>query len=429
MKADVPTIEGVPATHLYPPKRPIQDERQKRFEAVDQDMEQAQAKQEKPAVELLRGSDLTPEPIKWLWPGWLPQGKLVLLAGAPGTGKTTAALSFAAMVTAGGSFPDGSLCQVGDVLIWSGEDDPTDTLAPRLIASGANLDRIYFVGNVDPQGERRPFDPAADTTRLLEVAQELPDLRLVIFDPVVNAVTGNSHQNTDVRRGLQPLVDFAARAGAVLVGITHFAKGGAGLDPTMRVIGSVAFSAVARVVLVCAKNQDKEGNERRILARSKSNLGPDDGGFAYSLDQVETLPGITASRTVWGEAVEGSARELLAEPEAGQDERSAIGAVALLREELSADYWTNAKEAQRSIENQGFSPKQIWAASKRLNVIRKRCGYQGNIYWRLPGGPEIGLPNASIDSIDSTFKNRESMESMGLNGINGGAADDPGEYF
>lgn len=336
MKTDVPTIEGVPATHLYPPKRPILDERQRLLEAVDRDMERVQAKLGRPAVELLRGSDLTPVPINWLWPGWLPQGKLVLLAGEPGTGKTTAALSFAATVTVGGSFPDGSRCPVGDVLIWSGEDDPNDTLTPRLIAAGANRDRIYFVGDVDPQGERRPFDLAKDTPRLLEMAQGLPDLRMMLFDPVVNAVAGDSNKNAEVRRALQPLVDFAARVGAVLIGITHYTKGGSDLDPTKRVIGSVAFSAVARVVLGCAKNKDEEGNERRILARSKSNLGPDDGGFTYSLEQVEALPGIPASRTVWGEAVEGSARELLAEPSDDDKLRPRERAQQFLRECLAA---------------------------------------------------------------------------------------------
>lgn len=427
MRDDIPTIEGVAATHLYPPERPVLDARQRRIEAVDRDM--ALTGREMLGVELLRGSNLKPKPINWLWPGWLPQGKLVLLAGAPGTGKTTAALSFAATVTAGGNFPDGSMCPDGDVLIWSGEDDPTDTLLPRLIAAGANQGRIYFVGDVGAQGERRPFDPATDTEKLLEAARVLPELRMVIFDPVVNAVTGNSHQNTEVRRGLQPLVNFAAQVGAVLIGITHFSKGSSGVDPTMRVIGSVAFSALARVVLVCAKTKDNVGNERRILARSKSNLGPDDGGFTYSLEQVETSQGIPTNRTVWGEALEGSARELLAEPEAGQDDRSAIDAVALLREELSVDCWTNAKEAQRSIESQGFSPKQIWTATKHLNVIRKREGFQGIIYWRLPGGPEIGLPTASIDSIDSKIKSRKSMESMRLSGITGEANDDPGEDF
>jgi putative DNA primase/helicase len=382
-------------------------------------MEQAQAKREKPSIELVRASELTPEPISWLWPGWLPLGKLVLLAGAPGTGKTTAALSFAATVTAGGSFPDGSLCPVGDVLIWSGEDDPTDTLAPRLIAAGANQDRIYFVGNVDPQGERRPFDPAADTAKLLEAAQGLPDLRLVIFDPVVNAVTGNSHQNTEVRRGLQPLVDFAARAGAVLVGITHYVKGGDSLDPTKRVIGSVAFTAVARVVLGCAKNKDKEGNERRILARSKSNLGPDDGGFTYSLEQVEALPGIPASRTVWGESVEGSARELLAEPGADDDLRPRERAQKFLRECLAAGL-TPCKTVQAAAQQAGISSATLRRAADALGVRSVKGGMADAWFWSLPTAE--GAHFESKIPIKESEHLRDDLSAFG-------ATDDSGEEF
>jgi len=382
-------------------------------------MAQAHAARQMPGVELLRGSDLTPEPINWLWPGWLPLGKLVLLAGAPGTGKTTAALSFAATVTAGGSFPDGSRCTVGDVLIWSGEDDPTDTLVPRLIAAGADRDRIYFVGDADPQGERRPFDPAADTAKLLEAARGLPNLRLVIFDPVVNAVTGNSHQNTEVRRGLQPLVDFAARVGAVLVGITHFAKGGAGLDPTMRVIGSVAFSAVARVVLVCAKNQDDEGNQRRILARSKSNLGPDDGGFTYSLEQVEALPGITASRTVWGEAVEGNARELLAEPGDEDDLRPGEKAKQFLRECLAAGL-TPCKTVQTEAKEAGISLATLRRAAKSIGVRPVKGGMEDAWYWSLPTAEDAHLEPKML--IKNSEHLRDDLSTFG-------ATDDPGEDF
>ncbi len=427
MKADVLTIEGVTATLFYPPKRPILDERQKRFEAVDRDMEQAQAKQEKPAVELLRGSDLTPEPIKWLWPGWLPQGKLVLLAGDPGTGKTTAALSFAATVTAGGSFPDGSRCPVGDVLIWSGEDDPTDTLKPRLIAAGANHDRIYFVGDVDPQGERRPFDPAKDTLRLLEAAQGLSDLRMVIFDPVVNAVTGNSHQNTEVRRGLQPLVDFAARVGAVLIGITHYTKGGADLDPVKRVIGSVAFTAVARVVLGCAKNKDKEGNERRILARSKSNRGPDDGGFTYSLEQVEALPGIPASRTVWGEALEGSARELLSEPAEVQEKAvPATEAENFLRQCLKPGL-TPTKTIQEEAKEAGISWSTVRRAADNLRVIKRKGGMSYGWYWSLPAAKDA--PTTAEEYEDALEKNVSIFEHLQDEMSTFGTTDDPGEDF
>jgi putative DNA primase/helicase len=299
---------------------------------------------------------------------------------------------------------------------------------PRLVAAGANTHRIYFVGDNTVTGKSRPFDLAKDVELLLVAALKLPKLRLIVFDPIVNAVAGDSHNNTEVRRALQPLVDFALKIGASLIGITHFSKGGQGSDPTKRVMGSVAFTAVARVVMVAAKNKDDEGNERRVFARSKSNIGPDDGGFEYSLEQVEALTGIWASRVVWGNVLTGTAKSLLAE----QDEEDGNGsdAVELLREALNADGWTNVNEVQKSITSYGFTRKQIWSASKRLNVIRKRGGYQGAMYWRLPSVANLKIPdlsidpkNPSIDSIDSTFQNRESMESLIVSGINDGPQD------
>lgn len=383
----------------------------------------------KDGVKLICGSTIKPEKIDWLWVGWLAIGKLAILAGEPGTGKTTITNNMAATVTTGGRWPDGSSCPEGDVLIWSGEDDPSDTLMPRLVAAGANTHRIYFVGDNTVTGKSRPFDLAKDVELLLLAALKLPKLRLIVFDPIVNAVAGDSHNNTEVRRALQPLVDFASKIGASLIGITHFSKGGQGSDPTKRVIGSVAFTAVARVVMVAAKNKDDEGNERRVFARSKSNIGPDDGGFEYSLEQVEALTGIWASRVVWGNVLTGTAKSLLAEQD--EDDGNGSDAVDLLREALNADSWTNVNEVQNSITSYGFTRKQVWSASKRLNVIRKRGGYQGAMYWRLPSGANLKIPdlsmdpqNPSIDSIDSTSQNRESMESLRVSGIN----DEPQDY-
>jgi putative DNA primase/helicase len=383
----------------------------------------------KDGVNLICGSTLNPIKIEWLWNGWLAKGKPTIMAGEPGTGKTTIAIHMAAIVTTGGRWPDGSTCPEGDVLIWSGEDDPSDTLMPRLIAAGANSSRVFFVGDNTIAGERRPFDPAKDVVLLMEEALKLPKLRLIVFDPIVNAVAGDSHVNTVVRRALQPLVDFASKIGASLIGITHFSKGGQGSDPTKRVMGSVAFTAVARVVMVAAKNKDKDGNERRVFARSKSNIGPDDGGFEYNIEQVEAIKGIWASRVVWGNALTGSATSLLAEHDGAEKNCSDI--VDLLREGLTADSWTNAKELQQSLTSYGFNKKQVWTASQQLKVVRKRGGFQGAIYWRLPSGANLEIPDlpidqkpqsidskSPIDSIDSSFRKRESME---INGIN----DDP----
>jgi hypothetical protein len=343
-------------------------------------------------VVLVSGADLMPEPVRWLWLGWLALGKLHILAGAPGQGKTTIALALASTVTTGGRWPDGTRCPVGNVLVWSGEDDPADTLLPRLLAAGADRARVFFVTGARIGGRVEPFDPARDLPALQAQAQRIGDVRLIIVDPVVSAVTGDSHKNTEVRRSLQPLVDMAASMDAALLGITHFSKGGQGQDPASRVVGSVAFTAVARVVLVAAKSKGEDGEDRRILARSKSNIGLDEGGFAYSLEQCEPLPGIHASRVTWGDAVEGTARELLAEPEdTGEPRAASDDAAAALVRILAGDI-VPMQAAVDAMKREGFTDKVIRKARERLGVIVKRSGFGKELrsYWKLP--PGVALP-------------------------------------
>ena len=366
-------------------------------------------------VVLKCGADLTPEPVQWLWPDWLALGKFHLLAGAPGQGKTTIAMGMAATVTIGGRWPDGARCEAGNVLIWSGEDDYTDTLLPRLIAAGADRSRVFFVDGTRTGDAVRPFDPSTDTRTLKEAIQQIGSVRLIVIDPVSTAVAGDSHKNTEVRRGLQPLVDLATTINAALLGITHLSKGGQGSDPAQRVIGSIAFTAVARVVLVAARVKSEDGADKRILARSKSNIGPDNGGFEYHLAQVEALPGIDASRIEWGQAVEGSARDLLTDPAEQDDGTDHADAVSLLKAELTADCWTGMTLATQPLKDAGFTRKQIWTASKKLNVVRTKGGMGGGWYWRLPGGNDMALPDEDSKSPegseDSPSEKLEPLES------------------
>ncbi|UBB16438.1 AAA family ATPase [Comamonas odontotermitis] len=361
-------------------------------------------------VILQRGTDLHPEPIRWLWQHWLALGKLHILAGAPGQGKTTLALAMAATVTMGGRWPDGTRVERGNILIWSGEDDPADTLLPRLLAAGADRDRCYFIqGAQSTDGKMQPFDPARDLDALRQAIAEIGGMRLLVVDPVVSAVTGDSHKNTEVRRALQPLVDLASECGCAVLGISHFSKGGQGSDPAQRVVGSVAFTAVARVVLVAAKVKSTEtGEDARILARAKSNIGPDDGGFEYHLEQTEPLPGIEASRIAWGKAVDGTARDLLTDPEDDSSAEDSNDICEMLKACLTADCWTPADEAQRSVLKAGFSKKQIWTASKKLGVVRKKGenGARDGWYWRLP--------QDSGSTQDSKIPNFQDVESWNL---------------
>jgi putative DNA primase/helicase len=264
-------------------------------------------------VKIRCGADIKPLPITWLWPGWVPAGKLTILAGAAGTGKTTLALALAAVLTTGGQWPDGTVCTGGgNVLIWSSEDVADDTLVPRLIASGADLSRCHFIEGISQDGESVPFDPSQDIPELHRAVERIGGAALLIIDPIVSAVAGDMHRANDVRRSLQAVVDFAEAHSCAVIGITHFAKGGAGKAPQDRVIGSQAFGALARMVLVTAK---EEGSTRRVLARAKSNIAPDDGGVAYSLDLVTMEGGIAATRAVWAGVIEGTAREILGDVE------------------------------------------------------------------------------------------------------------------
>lgn len=342
-----------------------------------------------PRVVLTCGTDLNPEPIRWLWEHWLALAKLHILAGAPGQGKTTLALTMAATVTIGGCWPDKTRSDVGNILIWSGEDDPADTLLPRLLAAGADRSRCFFIeGARTEDGAVQPFDPARDLSELLEAIKRIGGIRLLVIDPVVSAVTGDSHKNTEVRRALQPLVDLASACDCAVLGITHFAKGGQGSDPAQRVVGSVAFTAVARVVLVAAKVKSAEdGEDARILARSKSNIGPDNGGFSYHLEQCEPLPGIKASRIGWGGAVEGSARELLTDPdEEGEEQITESSDLPMLLWAELSNGTAPSKSVETSLVSMGYSKKQIRTAREKMGVKPQKSGMGAGWYWSLPPG-------------------------------------------
>jgi putative DNA primase/helicase len=366
-------------------------------------------------VVLVRGSALSVKPIRWLWDGHLARSKLHVLVGAIGTGKSTIAIDFAAVVTTGGQWPDGTKCDPGDVLVWSDEDDPEDTLLPRFLAAGGDPRRIHFVtGTVDRDGIRH-FDPATDIPALVAAGRNITDLKLVIVDPVVTVVAGDSHKNSEVRRALRPLVGLASDLSSAVLGISHHTKGTAGRDPVERITGSLAFGALPRVTMAVAR--DGTDPERRIFCRTKSNIGPDMGGWEYRLALTD-VPGVEGASVVvarWGKVLEGSARALLAGAEATEDpeergkadeERSKLDEAVEWLGELLKDGPVNSDEIPAAAKQSGIAWRTVERAKTRLGVKSRKRDYAAGWWWSLPehSGPENDTNHQQKQSVGGLRK-------------------------
>lgn len=313
------------------------------------------------------------KPIRWLWPSWLPLGKLVIYAGPGGVGKSSVTFSWAATISRGSQWPDGIKCPKGKVLIWSGEDDTSDTIVPRLAAMGADLENIDVI--VGEHGQ--PFDPARDFAQL-KVHLKPGDYKLLIIDPIVSAVAGDMNKANEVRRGLQAIVDFATDLDCCVVGITHFNKSSAGKNPTERVTGSQAFTAFARMTLVSQK--DSESGEC-VLARSKSNISVDSGGLKYKIEPITLPQGIETTRIQWLEGIDGSALDILDDLEPAEEKVSGHK-IKGAKEYLEIVLSQGEKSVDVICENTEYSMRTLNRAKKEMNVKSVKRGSEW--FWSLP---------------------------------------------
>jgi hypothetical protein len=213
---------------------------------------------------------------------------------------------------------------------------------------------------------------------------------LVVVDPLVSAIAGDSHNNAETRRGLQPLADLAIERRVAVLGIHHLSKGTQGRKPLERITGSLAFGALARIVFFAARGEAKDGGEgERLFVRGKSNIGPIGDGFRYSLEQAPLAddPEISASGIVWGEAVKGTAAELLAkleglEPGKGDSPALSEAKGFLLDMLTGGPMLTTALTAEA--KGAGISSASLRRAKDALGVQAEKAAGDGPWRWRLP---------------------------------------------
>jgi putative DNA primase/helicase len=237
-------------------------------------------------MQLSAVGDLESRPVSWLWPGRLALGKLAMLDGDPGLGKSLVTLDLCARLSKGRSLPDGAPGPGrAAAIVLNGEDSAEDTIRPRLEALGADLKRVFVLRAEDTS--------AGEPLRLPEHKAVLDDAltqthaRLLVIDPIVAFLDPRIQSSNDasVRRALAPLAELADRHGAAVLLVRHLNKS-SGRSPIYRGGGSIGFLAACRSGWLIAR--DPEQPAQCVFAQVKNNLAPPQPSPAYQVDKGES---------------------------------------------------------------------------------------------------------------------------------------------
>ncbi|MCH2357625.1 MAG: AAA family ATPase [Pseudomonadales bacterium] len=348
-------------------------------------------------LDLVRVSDVTLEPINWLWPGRIAKGKISLIAGHPGLGKSQVTISIAATVSTGGLWPvDNVPAEIGNVVFLSAEDDIADTLKPRLIASGADTERIEVIQSVRDRNRPRLFSFTADLEKLEQLKADL-----LIIDPIT-AYLGevDSHNNADIRSVLAPLAELASRQKMAVLCVSHLNKS-QNVEAVCRVSGSMAFVAAARAVYVVSP--DKEDKSRRLLLPLKNNIGRDNSGLAFRIEPRILETGFETSVIEWeADPVESSLDDHFAQTPS--EKRTALDDAKDFLEAVLANGSIPVKELEQEAQEQGYALTTIRRAKSELGIKPEKQGQNGPWIWQLPGPKVIKNAEDAQPNNMSTFQ-------------------------
>ena len=335
-----------------------------------------------PAMKCFR--DIEPEEVEWLWRGRIPLSKMTMLVGDPGVGKSFVTIDLAARVSKGERFPDGADNKPGGVVFLSAEDDPGDTIRPRLDRHGADVSRIHVVTATLIHEERDIV--VEDWVRLdrdicvIKQAVKKTEARLIIIDPLT-AYLGDkdSHKNAELRGLLGPLAAMAAECRVAVVCVSHLNKK-EGPSALHRSIGSIAFQATARAGWVIGRDPDDEEGTRRVMLPTKMNLCKEAPGIAFR---------IIDGRVVWDtEPVRCTESDVLsARP--GSEGQSAVSDASEFLKEILAAGPVPVKQIRRESKDFDVSDRTLDRAKARLGVVSNREGYGkgSRCVWQLNSDP------------------------------------------
>ncbi|MFC2018737.1 AAA family ATPase [Chloroflexota bacterium] len=360
-------------------------------------------------ISLVCIADVEPETVSWLWLPYIPRGKLTLLEGDPGVGKSWVSLAIATAVSLGRGLPGTEAIESERVVLASAEDGLGDTIRPRLDAMGADVRQIQAIKDI--------LDFGNGGLGILEGHIKDVNPAVVIVDPLVAYIGAgvDLHRANETRAVMAKLADIAEKHGCAILAVRHLTKGGT-LKPIYRGLGSIDLTAACRSVLMAGC--DPENEAKRGLVHIKSNLAPKGQAIGYELRD---------GRFYWtGESDLTAARILAAEDSEG---KSAIDEAAdFLRDEL-ADGPVEAKQVFSDAKSSGIYERTLNRAKSRLRITSRREGESGKrgiarVKWQLPedlkSQKDLGCQDCLIEDTGNVnqISYNNPVDSLGVGNVN-----------
>ena len=315
-------------------------------------------------LSLVRLSDVQLQEVKWLWKPYIPFGKLTIIQGDPGEGKTTFALRLTAACSSGVALPGMEISEPFNVIYQTAEDGLGDTIKPRLIEAGADESRVLNICE--------DTDPLSLLDERIEQAIRQTNAKLMILDPIQGYIGERIDINraNEIRTVLKKVSAVAERTGCAIIMVGHLNKA-QGSSSAYRGLGSIDFRAAARSVLLVGRLR-KEPNVR-VIVHDKSSLAPEGKSIAFNLGNEDGFYWLDGYSEI-------SAEELLCGFSA--ETKTAV-AEELIRSMLADGKEVTAEEIFRTAANKNISQRTVNEAKKNIDGIISRKVGKGWA-WSIP---------------------------------------------
>lgn len=314
-------------------------------------------------LNIINMADVEAVAVKWLWKPYIPLGKITIIQGDPGEGKTTLALSIAAALTQGEMLPNEAESQAPmNVIYQTAEDGLADTIKPRLEAVNADCTRVLVI---DESKEELSM-----TDERIEKAIQQTGAKLIILDPIQAYIGANvdMHRANEIRPVMSKLGRIAEEYGCAVVLIGHMNKA-TGQKSSYRGLGSIDITAVARSVLIVGKMRDSPS--KRIMTQAKSSLAPVGKSLLFEINGNSALE--------WKGEVDITAEQFL---ENGGAELSKLEIATEFLLETLKNGKVSQKEIAAAASDYDFSARTLNEAKKNLKVLSIKA--DNKWYWKLP---------------------------------------------